>query len=565
MITNFTRKNFPSIYPWVYSAFPEAKAEARLEKIARRLRKGPPFLNPCPKTTRRLIELAKAWKASQKYLIFSDLTEKETLRLKKADKFPEFFQNLIASKPLREAFFEWLIRDNNVFEVFVYFPKIALRLLRANLSARIGVAKREALKISKSLPKELYILVEGSYEPILDEEQKVTFKNNYQLSWKEIFNIFENKIYDGGNLEFMQEGIINWSPLKLGLWNPERHDWDRVDLSLQYWFRSLPLFKTLSASEVKQRYEVSPKPHEWIVSAVATRGSRNLDFNNTHAFLELAIPDQKGQWSFYDFGKVAKKFPKNLVQLLGMLCRLTPATISYPDENIFYTFRQEGKIAFVITPEEGYQLLESIKNDLNKAKAGNFLYQIETENCAKWVYETLKKALKTDKLKSFFWMPLLETEAGGFLGAVFRMIAKMPKLWQIPAMKVGHMLAGSLQTTVIKEGGTSLVKSVFKHDFSTHGYVFLPALLVHKQEATLLKTIWVRSWHTLKVLSRKASLQCVKIWLKIGLMGTLKIWQTCGILLGSLLSSSEEARRYISIDRGITIVGRQYGLRSFLS
>lgn len=457
----------------------------------------------------------------QKHLIDPTLSPEEVLKLSQADKYPAFFKILLSSPDLLASFFEWTLRDNNLFDSFVYFPKETLLLLKSNLSFRIGTFAKEGVKISREYPKKLYLLIEGRYEPLDNLERVVELKNHYRLTLAEIFEIFKNKEYEGGNLEFMKEGVTNWSPLHLGSWNPRSHDWDSVDLGRRDWFKSLPLFQTLSYMEVKSRYRVDPKPEQWIVSASATRGSRNLDFNNTHAYLEVAIPNGQGRWNYYDFGKLADRFPQNIFELMAMLCRMSPATIAYPDENVYYTFRQSDRVALLLSETEGYRVLDIIAEDLKRARSGNLLYQIETENCAKWVYETLQRAIGRYSLPNLFRMPLLETEAGGVMGAIFRLIAWLPVSLQVPIMALAHIPAGSFQTAYILEAGRRVRKSVLGHEFSSHGYVFLPALLVHRLEAKMMKAIMDRC-------RRKA-----KEWVQLGWNRFVKIG------LNSVLSKDE--------------------------
>jgi hypothetical protein len=146
-------------------------------------------------------------------------------------------------------------------------------------------------------------------------------------------------------------------------------------------------------------------------------------------------------------------------------------------------------VALTLSEQEGYRVLDILAEDLRKARNGNLLYQIETENCAKWVYETLQRAIGKYALPNLFRMPLLETEAGGVMGAIFRAITWLPLSLQVPIMVLAHIPAGSFQRTFILEQGRRVRKSVLSHEFSNHGYVFLPALLIHRLEAKILKAI----------------------------------------------------------------------------
>lgn len=498
-----------------------------LESLATSYRLSTPEDSPCPKVTHLLIQKAKAWKVSQKYLVNPELSPTEEARLKQADRYPRFFKALFDSKDLLRGFFEWVLRDNNRFDVFVHFPAIASRMVEVGLSGRLGVIGKEAIRISIEYPRKLFILVEGRYEPLDTLERVVEFQNGYKLKWEEVFQVFENKIYEGGNLEVMQRGIQRWS----------------TQLEKLESIEDLPVFKTLNFFEMKRRYDLEITEEDWVVAAVATRERRNLDFNGTHACLELAIPIGEGYWNIYDFGKVAKRYPHNIFELLEMLCRLSYATISYPDDNVFYTFRQEGKRAFPITADQGRRFLDKIRDDLKEARQNNLVYQVETENCAKWVFETLQKVLGQYTLDNFFRIPLLETEASGFMGAVFRFISRLPKPWQRPAFYIGHFLAGGFQTTRIVESGVEVVKSILKHEFTIHGYVFLPAFLVHRQEAYLIRSIFDRSRRMAAGDLSKTSFGSVKFWLKNGSFSRFSLW----LIYGTLSMIFAKLRRRVTL------------------
>lgn len=434
-----------------------------------------------PRLSRELIKRALAWKENQTHIKDSVLTLDEKNKIESITFKSAFLKILLKSDSLTNSLFQWILRDKNPGDVFIQYPSISLLLLESNLSERIG-RQNNILKHTEGSHPNLTLLIEGKEVEILNLDHQVELTHGYKLTLREIFEVFKNKKFDVGNLEVMREGIINWNSVHWGAWNPAKNDWEKVNLDHDLWIEELPSFEVLSHVEATQRYEINIKEGEWIVAAASTRGKLNLDFNDTHAFLELAIPDNKNHYKVYDLGKIAKKFPQNSLEMLQMLCKTSRATISYPDENVFYSYREQARYPFAITKEQGIQLLDLIKADMMLSRRGSLVYQIESENCAKWVHERLEHILGKERMPDLFWMPLLDTEPEGLVGWVFNTIKKLPQRFQVPVMTFFHIPLGAMQQTWIEEEGKRLAKSLFYHEFFDHGYVFLPARLNHKIE-----------------------------------------------------------------------------------
>jgi hypothetical protein len=163
-----------------------------------------------------------------------------------------------------------------------------------------------------------------------------------------------------------------------------------------------------------------------------------------------------------------------------MLCRISHATIAYPDENVYYTFREQANHPFAISKEEGLYLLHMIAEDMILSRKEALIYQVESDNCAHWVHEKLSLTMGRHSVPRLFWMPLMDTEPEGVLGFLFKAIKLLPNELQFPALAMCHIPFGALQETVIEANGQSIVKTLTKTDFFSHGHIFLPALLNHK-------------------------------------------------------------------------------------
>ncbi len=427
-----------------------------------------------------LIKIAIAWKAKQAIIKDKELNEKEIKRLEELSCYAEAAELVLTDVNLQREFFKWAIRDGNSIAPFVEFPKMQEELVACNLHGRIGRMGGEGLKIIKKAQKELTLPIEGQPVNILDEKNVITFKGNYKLSIKEILEVFKNKKYQVGNLEYMAAGIINWNAHHLGYWDTKLQDYKRIDLNQHKWWQQLPNFEILSKEQAKQRYSYELDGISWNAAASATRGNANLDFDQTHAFMEIAIPCGKGQYAVYDFGKFAFIFPATFFENFFTFCHNVHATVSYPDENVYYSQRQHARYSFAINEIQGQKLMDNIKEDMLKSREKNFVFQIQSDNCAKWTHEKLSAAVGEEKIPNMFKMALLDTEPVGVIATLFKGIKKLPYFLQVPALTSLHLLLGATRQTKIYENGTWHIKSLTRHAFWQTGQVYLPAFL-HKQ------------------------------------------------------------------------------------
>lgn len=454
------------------------------------------LLKPTYPEVRVLKGLQKAaleWKQTQEHISHAKLTIFELDQIHSVAEYTEFANLVLESNSLRNTLFEWALRDENEIAPFVEFPHTTELLIESNLSHRIGRMGAKGLKISSR--KTLTLLIEGREENILDLNRIITFKGDLKLSVRKIFEIFKNKKYEGGILEYMQEGIINYSPLEIA----EYVDGEikPIDVNKKAWWKLLPVFETITKEEAIDRYNVLPENNQWITAATSTRASLNLDFNNTHAFLEIAIPVDDNHYQIFDFGKFAARFPKTVFETLKMFCENAIATIAYPDENVYYTFRERAYHAFVISNDEGERLMDSIRNDINTSRKKNVVYQVETENCAAWVESKLSNIIGNWNMPHLFWMPLLETEPNGLVKLIFKFIKILPRSIQVPVLSAIHVPLGAFQETLVQEEGKWVKKSLQSHSFFDHGNIYLPALLnkkkreeIEREELALERASW---------------------------------------------------------------------------
>lgn len=454
----------------------------RLEMVNGGLDKNPPQFDKI----NRLAELAAQWKTSQIAISDKEISSKDLNKFQEISQYGDLTNLILQDSAIREAFFIWSIRDKNEINAFVEFPATQMKIVECGISARIGKINPHCLKISKErnesdeIFKVMTLPFEGREYSILNDSLTITFKNEYTLTVRQIFQMFYDKNYRVGNLEFFQNGINNWNNHHLGPWNPAKGDFDSLDVNQPGWWQLLPLMEVLTLEKAKARYGNHLNGINWNMAVTASRLNQSLSYENTHAYLELAIPVGNDQYSIYDFGKFAFIFPSSFWEGLATFCYNAYATIAYPDENIFYTHRQHVQQSYEITPEQGFQCMEIIRKDILLSREGSLVFQIESENCAKWTYLILIAILGPEKVPNLFQLPLVYTEPAGAISLLFAILRPLPPAVQTFILNVMHLPFGARKNTYIIENGKRVGLSLEKHHFWRTSEVFLPALL-HKQ------------------------------------------------------------------------------------
>lgn len=442
----------------------------------------------------RLHSLAAEWKSQQAIFFDKSLTDRDLKQLKETVEYSKFVQLLFKNEGLKDAFFEWILRDKNPVAPFIQFPAMQKKIVDCALNGRLGrlgknllaIKKKDLLIAQNTQEKILTLPFEGNEISILDEDRIYCFRGNYRLSIKEVFQIFKDKNFKVGNLELMKEGVINWNVHLLGWWDADKKKHQIIDLHKQDWWKQLPLFEVLSKHEAQKKYGWHLDGVKWNAAASASRGTPTLDFERSHAYLEVAIPISKEKYAIYDFGKFAYEFPSTFFENLKMFCHNVHATIAYPDENVFYSHRQHANHSFSLSPIEGARLMNAIREDMIIAQQRNLVYQIESENCAKWLHEKLEAALGEKRVPNLFKMHLLNTEPFGAIATIFNLIKKLPAGIQTRVLTALHLPFGARAKTWIIEEGKKICKSLATHDFWETGEVFLPAYLHHQKEKGVL-------------------------------------------------------------------------------
>lgn len=441
-----------------------------------------------------LRRLAIAWKEVNPLIPDKALTEQEIDAIREACTYPLFIHILLDDAELQNQFFEWVIRDKNLPGPFIQFPAMQQRITTSNLAGRIGRVNPHMLKITY-IPEEgvvrkaLTLPFEGIDIDILNDHNSHTFRGNYTLQVSEVFNIFHNKFAGAGNLELLAGGVTNWNYLKCARWDNNKQCHIPINIYRRDWWKELPPLETLSLDQMKKRYGDHVDGVQWNIAAAASRGSATLDYEATHAYLNVAIPNGDGSYNVYDFGKLANVFPTTFLEKISVFAFNVHASVAYPDESIFYSFREHTYYSVPMDAAKAFEVMESIRQDMLISADNHFVYQIESDNCARWAQHKIEAGVGEDLLPNLFQMHLLATEPSGFTKWLFAAIKKAPMPLRTFILTRLHFPLGAGVGTWIIEQGTRVYKSLSRHEFFETGLVYLPAYLHRQQEIGLLSTV----------------------------------------------------------------------------
>lgn len=440
----------------------------------------------------QLNEAAAKWKMSQKIFWDGALSLQDQDYLARAGAYTEFVELLLRDSKLKEDFFLWIIRDRISPEVYIEFPNVAEEIRSNLLTGRIGTLGGDKLKVQKWLQgdsrfqtkiKVASLPFEGKDYNLLDMKQKVTFRGNYTLTIEEIFKLFQEKPRRFVNVEYFAQGITNWNAQHMGYWMENEEKYSVIDLNQHKWWRQLPPLEIMRTEEARERYGQFVNGQNWVVIAKSARLYLNMNVEKCHAYLEIAVPSSDGTYYVYDFGKFARLFPYGVVDNMRMFTITTPATVAYPDENIYHTARQQVGYAFEMHHYRGLMLMEEIRQDIERARSGNMIFQIEAENCGHWIQTHLEELFGKESVPNLFRAKLIRSEAQGALGGFFKFVRMLPAMYHTPMLMMIHYpFAPWRGQYVTDRNGERVFKALNKSSFWKDVIVYMPALLHHQYE-----------------------------------------------------------------------------------
>jgi hypothetical protein len=181
----------------------------------------------------------------------------------------------------------------------------------------------------------------------------------------------------------------------------------------------------------------------------------------------VAIPDQTGSdYKILPIGKYPKHFPTSKIGQFFYVTNTLDAKVAYPDENDLYLHRQLGTVPMVLNPDQGMQLMELIKKDVEIAKEGDLVFQIGYESCAFWVESLIQRVTKATT--QLFRIHVKGIKTSGLLGKAVHWLKAPSKLFNLFLYCLG-----SFRSIKVKDGVKSFWTSPFFKDY----FVYPPAML----------------------------------------------------------------------------------------
>lgn len=447
-----------------------------------------------PQLVDRLCEMAMKWKTNHALIKNNALSAREVKKLQESSTYPQFAEVMLGSPSLQDTFFSWVLRDNNGVSQFVEYPGTCARIKSAYLACRIGRLGGTMFPIKKietnggevqekvvCLP--FYINNKIEYISILNESKKVVLKGGWEMTIGRALNIFAKKNKEIGDLEFFgSTGITVWNCHELGSWNPFTHSYDRIDLAKDKWWKQLDVLEEISKEELERRSGEVLNSDEWIAFAKSTRSTEDMDLDGRHGYLEVAVPTDKGTYAIYPFGNFAVVFPNSLWEFVLFIANTLRGTVSYPDENFFYSHRQQASSPLRLSADQGLFLMKILQKELIKARFGHMIFQFGGENCAFWVQNVLNKLDK--KIHNFFRLDFIEsTPLNPVLGKVFDLFRIVPCFLRPCAIKTVDTLLGSFRGIEVFENQKRVYKTHRDSHVRNDFVIYQPGYL-HKQIET---------------------------------------------------------------------------------
>lgn len=442
-------------------------------------------------------KILNRWKESVGKVV-EELTPFDEEKIEQIAQYPAFVDLIMKNPELRVAFFKWGIRDNNNIRPFIQFPAIYQRIYRSLLTGRFGIrAPENMLSIDRVARKQgrmgerkiLRFVFNSEKINLLNEKKPAPLENGWTPTVGEVLDECKAKNDRPGRIEIFEGvGFSNWNVHEWGRWNPNKRnpktgkmgDYDRIDLK-DNWWEKLPVQETLSKEDLEKRYGLDPIAEgQWVGFANASRISPDLDVDESHGYLGVAIPQPGGRYRLYDFGKFAESFPTGSKARTMFIGGTFPAKLAGPDENHSYGQRQIASKPFVLDPAKGLKLMQIITKYAIKAREGNLIFQFAWENCA-FFPDSVFKELFEGKMPSLFKTSITAaTPSNKVLKVCFNIMRGAPK-WVQWVMRyfIEIMLKGWRGVTIV-ENGKRVKKSALRSPFHKTGDAFLPALLHEK-------------------------------------------------------------------------------------
>jgi len=300
-------------------------------------------------------------------------------------------------------------------EIFVCYPHEVDWLMAHTFDKRCGAVDPSLISIRKDDDNldgpALGMKFNGKWTRIQGEEAKkatVRLPNivrpteaDYTRTIEQVAEQFKRKRCGYENVEVIErKGIINWDTIKLGSFNPDKEDADTIRVREPNWLSRLPVFKTMTAEQIRERYvwQDNWDGQSPVMAVCATREKPTLQVDNNHGYLEIIIPHENGLFRIIPIGFQPNEFPDldaqcSMLDKLWVLEKIQPGKSHTIDESFFLSNRQFRGEAYALTGDEFGAVQDRLTHFETKARAGKKTFHPMGDNCAKMVQKVYERTV----------------------------------------------------------------------------------------------------------------------------------------------------------------------------
>lgn len=379
--------------------------EIRRRLYALELREGRIARSETPSDDIDFMRKAWEWKYRCAHSPNGALDRKQYMRISDAFHYPDFISILKEDKKLCDQFFQWTVDDRCDPRIFIEYPALAAKITESNFAFRVG--KYDLIGLQRG---SLYLRGEAGEDLDLRNPQaKMALSRGLTVDFATICEQFRDKDIRIGTLEACSYGICNWSPAHLGRWSPYSQSFEVIDLNKEDWWDQLHPDEVLSAEQLQEQYKLKMLPNgkEWVFLLIAaSESSEHVLVGGTHGYLAACIPNSKGSYGVFPFGKYAKgEFPTTLWEKLKIVFNYCTGTIVYPDQNIALSMRDSEYLAKTTSEEVGKQIMDDIRADIIHSFKDEMPFQLFQDNCMFWAQHKLDRLLTEEEKRLSFIHP----------------------------------------------------------------------------------------------------------------------------------------------------------------
>jgi hypothetical protein len=365
------------------------------------------------------------WKQSRTYSPNGALSLAQAKGVEEVLKYPQFVQMLNKYQPLKDAFLEWTIRDENNPLVFMHYPALTQKMNQKYLGARIGLDNILRLDATS-----VYLRCETGELDLRNPRAEILLSNGYKVTFDDIARNFTNRYRVFGDIESNATGFFNWSSRHFAQYDAIAKRYKRIDFNASQWWKQLPYESVVTPVEMKYRFQLNEVPDgiKWYYSCVgASESNREVLVKGTHGYTIVSIPNENGTYNQYSFGKfIYDEFPVETKESLALAQKVVYGRIVCPDGTSKDAARDKEYITVGISPDEGVAVLEDIKQDILQGLRREMPFQLFGENCMHWSIEKIRHKLSANQRNIFYVKPFEAKRSTGMLRAALFIYSIIP-------------------------------------------------------------------------------------------------------------------------------------------